>query len=324
VLAQPHDCAVIRKPPTKRAMKFSMSVYAAEGLQESLLLVQLVLTRDWSMAASLSRELAVLLVQHPLEVPVPIDPHSSRALYRQLADQLRSKIYSGELKAGGQLPTERELMEQFDASRNTVRLALGQLANEGLTVSGRGRGHFVRSSAPLLFLATRSESTDRRATTANDAWTTDVIAQGRTPAQTIEVSIVRPPENVSSLLELEEGETAALRKRVRTVDGEPNSLSMSYYPMEIVGATEIIQPHDIIRGANRVLAEAGHDQVRYVDQITARMPMPEEKDVLRIGAGIPVHEHVRVGYDAGGVAVRVAVTVLPADRHIIQYELTSA
>lgn len=253
-----------------------------------------------------------------------IDPHSSRALYRQLADQLRSRIYSGELKPGEQLPTERELMEQYDASRNTVRLALGQLANEGLTVSGRGRGHFVRTSAPLLFLATRSESPDRRATTANDAWTTDVIAQGRTPAQTIEVSIVQPPEHVASLLELEEGENAALRKRIRTVDGEPNSLSMSYYPMSIVATSEIIQPQDIVRGANRVLAEMGHDQVRYRDQITARMPTPYERDMLRIGAGIPVHEHVRVGFDAEDVPVRVAVTVLPADRHIIQYELASA
>lgn len=253
-----------------------------------------------------------------------IDPHSSRALYRQLADQLRSKIYNGELEPGAQLPTERELMEQYDASRNTVRLALGQLANEGLTVSGRGRGHFVRASAPLLFLATRSESSDRRATTANDAWTTDVVAQGRVPAQTIEVSIVRPPENVASLLELDEGEATALRKRVRTVDGEPNSLSLSYYPMSIVAATEIVQPDDIVRGANRVLAESGHDQVRYVDQIRARMPTPDERNSLRVGSGIPVHEHVRVGYDIDGLAVRVAVTVLPADRHIIQYELTSA
>lgn len=253
-----------------------------------------------------------------------IDPHSSRALYRQLADQLRAKIYSGELEPGAKLPTEQQLMDDANASRNTVRLALGQLANEGLIVSGRGRGHFVRDSAPLLFLATRSESPDRRATTANDAWTTDVIAQGRTPGQTIEVSIVRPPENIALLLELEDDESAAMRKRIRTVDDVPNSLSMSYYPLSIVGASEIIQPQDIVRGANRVLAEIGHDQVRYTDQITARMPTPYERDTLRIGAGIPVHEHVRVGYDTEGVAVRVAVTVLPADKHIIQYELTSA
>jgi GntR family transcriptional regulator len=252
-----------------------------------------------------------------------IDPNSSRALYRQLADQLRTKIYDGQFKPGEQLPTERELMDQYEASRNTVRLALGQLANEGLTVSGRGRGHFVRASAPLLFMATRSESPDRRATTANDAWTTDVTAQGRKPAQTIEVSIVRPPESVAALLELEEGETAALRKRLRTVDDEPNSLSLSYFPMSIVATTEIVHPNDIVRGANRVLAEVGHDQMRFVDQITARMPMPAERDALRIGAGIPVHEHVRVGYDAASLPVRVAVTVLPADRHIIQYELTN-
>ena len=45
-------------------------------------------------------------------------------LYRQIADQLRRMIETGGLKAGMQVPTEDQLMEEFSASRNTVRSAL--------------------------------------------------------------------------------------------------------------------------------------------------------------------------------------------------------
>jgi GntR family transcriptional regulator len=46
--------------------------------------------------------------------------------YQQIAEDLRRRIESGELPVAGQqtLPTEIELMEQYDASRNTVRDAI--------------------------------------------------------------------------------------------------------------------------------------------------------------------------------------------------------
>jgi GntR family transcriptional regulator len=42
-------------------------------------------------------------------------------MYRQIADDLRAKIESSEIGPGDQLPTETELMDQYEASRNTVR-----------------------------------------------------------------------------------------------------------------------------------------------------------------------------------------------------------
>jgi GntR family transcriptional regulator len=250
-----------------------------------------------------------------------IDPLSGQTLYRQLADLLRRDIYSGKLRPGDQLPTERALKELHGSSRNTVRLALGELANEGLIVASRGRGHFVRDSRPLLFHATRSESSERRASVATDAWVSDVIDQGRVPRQNIEVAIVAPPDAIATLLGVDEDVTVAVRRRVRYVDEVPNSLSASYFPLDIVRGSEIVNPQDITRGASKVLDELGYAQVRYLDRITARMPTPDEARTLGIGVGIPVQEHIRTGYDADDRAVRVAVTTLPGDRHVIQYEL---
>src|SRR5699024_12436971 len=64
--------------------------------------------------------------------------------YRQIARALRREIKEGQLRPGGRLESEKQLEERFGASRNTVRLALGMLRNQGLVISRPGRGHFVQ------------------------------------------------------------------------------------------------------------------------------------------------------------------------------------
>lgn len=61
-------------------------------------------------------------------------------LYHQLRQFLREQIVSGELADGQQLPREEELAKRLGISRVTVRLALAELAEEGLLVRQRGRG----------------------------------------------------------------------------------------------------------------------------------------------------------------------------------------
>ena len=58
--------------------------------------------------------------------------------YVQVANQLRAKIVSGELKPGDRLPVELDLAERFGVSRSTVREALRQLATLDLVETSRG------------------------------------------------------------------------------------------------------------------------------------------------------------------------------------------
>src|SRR3712207_3717315 len=58
-----------------------------------------------------------------------------RPVYEQVADQLREAILDGRLPAGAVLPAERELCEQFDVSRTSVREALRVLQAQGLAVA---------------------------------------------------------------------------------------------------------------------------------------------------------------------------------------------
>jgi GntR family transcriptional regulator len=88
-----------------------------------------------------------------------LDPRSDRPLALQLADLLRAEILGGQRRPGSQLPTESEFQHAFGVSRTTVRSALATLASEGLVLTRKGFGSYVRSRPPMR----RVSSTHRHA-----------------------------------------------------------------------------------------------------------------------------------------------------------------
>lgn len=70
-------------------------------------------------------------------------PIRSSKVYEQIAEQIEQLILSGKLRSGDRLPTERELAEQFQASRTAVREAMKTLAQKGLVNMRPGRGTIV-------------------------------------------------------------------------------------------------------------------------------------------------------------------------------------
>lgn len=65
------------------------------------------------------------------------------AKYRQVRDEILSWIHSSRLLPGSRLPSEHEIAEQFEVSRQTVRQALGELVREGWLNRMQGKGTFV-------------------------------------------------------------------------------------------------------------------------------------------------------------------------------------
>ena len=117
----------------------------------------------------------------------------STPLYRRIAAELRHAITTGELPPGSQLPTEQELGDRYKVSRNTVRLALGLLTNEGIITSTPGRGTFVRDRIMLTYHAARAEAADRPDDWHTDAYFTEVRQQVRQPSQRSTCASTRPP-----------------------------------------------------------------------------------------------------------------------------------
>ncbi len=75
-------------------------------------------------------------------------PVQTERLYQQIVEQIEERAVAGDLKVGDQLPSERELGEQFGVSRTAVREAIKILREKGLIEVRPGRGTFVTNGTP--------------------------------------------------------------------------------------------------------------------------------------------------------------------------------
>jgi GntR family transcriptional regulator, transcriptional repressor for pyruvate dehydrogenase complex len=64
-------------------------------------------------------------------------------VYEQIVEQIDESILNGTLKPGDQLPSERELAQQFGVSRTAVREAVKSLHERGRLETYAGRGTFI-------------------------------------------------------------------------------------------------------------------------------------------------------------------------------------
>ncbi|WDZ82411.1 GntR family transcriptional regulator [Micromonospora cathayae] len=252
-----------------------------------------------------------------------LNPADSRPLYQQLASTLRERIQSGDLDRGDRFPTESELTERYHVSRNTVRLALDVLRNEGLVVSQRGRGSFVRAEPALRYYASLTGSRKRRleADRRRDTFSQQIEAQGKKARQVSTVETVPAEAEIAAHLHLSPGDPVAVRRRVMYADDQPLQLGDSYYPLPIVQNSKIMDPADIIEGTDQVLEDLGHTPVRYEDEITCRMPTAEEATKLHLGPATPVGRLLRTSFDQNDQPIEVYQVILPGDRHVLLYEV---
>jgi GntR family transcriptional repressor for pyruvate dehydrogenase complex len=75
-------------------------------------------------------------------------PIQTERLYEQIVSQIEQRIVAGDLKVGDQLPSEKELAEQFAVSRTAVREAIKTLREKRLVEIRPGRGTFITNDAP--------------------------------------------------------------------------------------------------------------------------------------------------------------------------------
>ena len=86
------------------------------------------------------------LTPQPLVVISQADP---RPLYLQVKEQLRHRIAVGDLPAGAEIPSIRQLASDIQVSVITIKRAYLELELEGVIQTRQGRGSFVADNAGL-------------------------------------------------------------------------------------------------------------------------------------------------------------------------------
>src|ERR671914_121976 len=165
----------------------------------------------------------------------------ARPLQVRVADDIRARIETGEHAPGQQLPTLDQLAEQHRCSLAAVRKAIDLLKQQGLVVTVQGRGTFVRERPTA-----RRHGIERYARSRWAGGKAVLVAeaeqQNRTADQLIrELAEVPAPEPVAERLGIEPGTPVWVRRRTTLIDGRPNQLADSYYLLDLVRDTPIMQ-----------------------------------------------------------------------------------
>lgn len=243
-------------------------------------------------------------------------------IYRQIAEDLREQIESGELQPGQQLQTELKLRKRYGASRNTVRDAIKWLMNLGLVETRAGQGTFVvKKFDPFVSTLSGDPGTGDGV-----IYQAQVSKHGRTLSNSpVQVETQKASAEVAAELQLPEGTAVISRHEKRFIDDTPWSMQTSFYPrgLAVQGADRLSLPDNIEEGAVQYLAETlGLKQVGYRDWITVRAPDALEADFFKLpqDGRVGVFEIFRTAFDQTRTPMRVTVTVFPTDRNQFIFE----
>jgi GntR family transcriptional regulator len=244
--------------------------------------------------------------------------------YRQIAEDLQQRIETGELPENPddpRIPTEIELMEKYEASRNTVRDAVKLLTTRGLIETRPGHGTFVVEKVNPFVTTLTGDPEKSRGGGEGSVYVAEVAASGR-QATSSDPQVERQParEKVAKGLHIEPGDLVVSRHQRRFIDGKPWSLQTSFYPMTLVaaGATRLREAQDIDEGTVTYLATTlGIKQAGFQDSIAVRAPDATEGAFFRLpeDGRVPVFEISRVSFNEKGERFRLTITVYPTDRN---------
>jgi GntR family transcriptional regulator len=265
----------------------------------------------------------------------------AEALYRQIAQDLRRKIESGDLAPGAKLPNEEQFRTEYDASRNTIRDAIKWLTIRGLVESKPGQGTFVaRQIEPIVTTLSEDPETGMAGGEGKAAFAEinkrrdqrkaqepeyHDRPEGEPVASTPTIEVKFAPDFVAERLRISEGAEVLIRHQEFYMGRTPWTLQTTFYPIELLsrgsGAPELMRARDIEEGTVEYLKKTlGLVQCGYRVRILVRAPDETEARFFGLpdDGRVPVVSLIRTGYeetDEGPVPFRVTFTVLPADRN---------
>jgi len=144
-------------------------------------------------------------------------------VYIQIHNEIRKEIESGKWAVGERIPSERQLSQDFDVSRMTLRQAIQTLVDEGILQRQVGSGTYVSSSKVQEKMS------------GTTSFTEITEGQGKKPSsKTVSYHVADPSISEIKKLKLKDGDQILRMERIRYADNQPICFEVTTIPMDIV------------------------------------------------------------------------------------------
>jgi GntR family transcriptional regulator len=220
---------------------------------------------------------------------VEITKGSIIPLYKQLKNHIINLIDDGVFNIGDCLPSEKDLENQFNVSRITIRRALQELVVEGKIVRIPGKGSFVLQPKiePLTALTSFSEN---------------MRAQGYEPSyKDTVITFVKPTRTIQSHLKVPESERVLHIHRMMLANGEPMAIQNLYLAERIYSREPSLFIPELLNKISLYKIfelELGLTLFRADEWVDASKATQEEASLLNIKKGDSVLVIDRVTYSS--------------------------
>lgn len=224
-------------------------------------------------------------------------------LYLQIKEFLISKIKAGHYQPDQRLPSERELSEQFQVGRMTVRQALLELMHEGRTYTRMGKGTFV--------LAPKIDQQLRALT----GFSQEVKSRGGKPSsQVLDARVIQASPFLANCLHLVPGTDVILLSRLRLEDSIPLAIEAAHLPYSLF--PNLLEHDFTVESLYAVLkSDYGASLIQAEQTIEAGLASAHEIEVLSLKPPAPVLKMERRSFNQVGEPVEYVFSVYRGDRY---------
>lgn len=247
-------------------------------------------------------------------------PPRKPSRYAEVAAELRAAIISGQSAPGTPLPSEDRLAARHGVSRVTIRAALALLRSEGLITTVTGGATYIRDRRPVRLTLSRYGRTLRPGPPG--PFTAAAQASGLVGKVEV-VRVERRPADADTAryLDIAEGDEVIVRIRhMRLGDVEPETvqMSMSTIPRALVEGSALVA--DSATRVHTAFVELGITPTTMTEEVSTRMPTPEEAEILGLAPGMPVLDIQRITRDHRDQPIELLQVIATGDRVVLVYD----
>jgi GntR family transcriptional regulator len=223
-------------------------------------------------------------------------------LYYQLKELIKENIENGDWLPGDKIPSEYQLISEYNISRNTVKKALEDLVQDGLLYRVQGKGTFV--SKPKL----------EQSLTGFYSFSKVMREKGLNPKDIIiSIESIQANSRIARKLQIPENAEVIELRRLRCANEEPIILETSYLPKEKV---EKLNKEDLEKKSLYDILELEYGIIvsKAKEVFEPILIRNFESQLLNVHEGLPALLLERIAFEGNGSPIEFCSSIVRGDR----------